>query len=1674
MQIQNIPKGWILLDIEQKKVDNEWITSEVAIIERSGCQHEKRPTRESFQTSLLTKLSQAKVILGHNIRRHDLPKICQCSSKKLPPDLNQKICDTLELSSLFLVGNPTHKLNKLYREELGFSDPVEDAWESFELYQKIEKLADSLPLLVCYWANKLLLEGSPQDLILKEGEDDWTELKLKMPDADIEALQKYIKRLDKHPKESNLGAVIFLHWLYHINNPLAHRPKWAESTFTTFRDAESATFPLLSQDYFWDINLDKDLKFFFGEDYSFRDNQLDLVKAFLSKEITPLGILPTGGGKSLTFQLPALILSKYYRNLSVIISPLQALMIDQVQNLQEQLKSIQPDYVDRIALLSATQSIKEQKEVIDDLWQGKVDIVYLSPERLRQPTIQRVLKHRSPALWILDEAHTLSQWGHDFRPDFMRIAGIIKGIYGEKSHDCRWGFVTATATDKVIQDLQDKVNRLNLGSENTKLFTGELQIFPKNKEYFQWRKEITTYVENLSERGRRDRLLEILQTEHSLHPDGVAIVYARFRKETEEYAKIIRSCDDGNGNQLRVEAFHSKISASKKQEILRKFKNKELDIVVATSAFGMGIDREGIHTVIHIAPPATPEAYLQEVGRLARKHGETGKAYLFQDNEDFDRIFAQENKSQISYQGLRGCWDVVRNKLNKENGETWISTLDLEKYIGADDSEILSTQTRTVLYHLETGDLIREKESCPCVLFVKLMNDFNLLKDLPAAVKHKEILQYIADLGIRKKFEFINLDVREVSLATSIQPLKLINSIRYLVKHKILIWRYEISFKFAKSKTTTEIQKLWDSTRIFLNDLQDRSDSVEDQNIVKINSIDSLEREINANNKNVKFKLDNGLKLLLKLKLAKIEKKGHYGINLCLQGNQSLSNWTKTSFLVCEKSFDEIVIVEKVITQIFNDKKWSLKENQIIDLAEIEKRLANTKISGTNSMNILSLMQKLGLIILGQGDSSYERLYRIVRYTEKSQKDDKSRSKNWSESIYTPLRDHYIQRCQRVYAIREVLKRSSEETRIEVLKDYFLTPLDNFKSKYFPDIDISKPPIVSDILNNISPAQKEIVTDDTSRALLILAGPGSGKTRTIVYRVAHLIAIGGVPPSKILVLSHTRTAAAEVRKRLYQILGSRGSQVDALTFHALAIKLTGLRHNDAPLDIKKDARFNWLLQQAIAYIEENSTEYQYILIDEYQDINELQYQIVKLLGNFTRDSDQEEQQDSFLVAVGDPNQNLFEFAGSSNKFINEFRKDWAIQEQPERCLFANYRSLPAIVDFTNTFINQTIPNNQINQTGEKIYAHRNDGKGEILWGEYSHLYHASQWIAKKIRDLIVNKGIKPTEIAVLAHRWNDLKFVQHFLQEFDIPYQFYDNSDNLQPANSLIGQRVLQHLRQDPSLKIDRPIERMEEIRSELGYSDCDVAWKSLLSSLQEIQKVTQDEICYILEEAKTVRYEEVVLSTFHSAKGSEFSHVLVIEGGDRLTGDNSYESCVRKLYVGFTRAKDSLTILFNQRNISSDPASIALSILQNSSINSGVSKINIPLSAMDNKLIRYKDVLDIKDLWLSHRHTLLGQDRIDYYAKKWGELRLSNDSFQCSHIDEYCSPFMSGVIAVLSNSGKDKLRSHQNKRIIATGYTIFRVERDDEFIPSDIRDKFINDHHYVVLPCLEIEESFI
>jgi ATP-dependent DNA helicase RecQ len=631
----SLPSDWILLDIERCLLTDR--IRELAIVtggEEIRLNHDRL-------IEAIDHLEQARVIVGHNLRRHDIPHLYRLAGRQRPEGLEERLCDTLELSNLFLVGQATHSLNKLYRKEIGLSDPVEDARESYEVYQRCQA-NNSLPILVRYWATRLLPDRyltsdhhgwgliEPYDIAMNSSK--WETLRLRHPWLNTRGLQEYLEGLGR--SSDNLGAIVFLHWLYRINDPAACRPKWLELELPTFREAEEHAMSLLISE----PELTSELQYFFGDNYNFREGQLEIIRAMLDPSRVPLGILPTGGGKSITFQLSALILSRRYRGLSIIVSPLQALMEDQVISLQLKLEEQGlRDYVSRVAYLTGSQTLTEQRNVIDGIHRGQIDILYLSPERLRQPTIQRLLQRRSPYLWVLDEAHTLSQWGHDFRPDFLRIIQAIQET-NPNNRTPRLGFVTATATHQVIEDLQNQIHTLHP--------TWDLQRVP-NGELFQWRPEIQTHIENLEkpqsfsprnltevqDTARFQRVLEILAecrrnerlgaSENSI--GSVAIIYTPTRKMAEMYAQALQN------NNYRANAFHSRVRSSDKKEILQKFKQGELEVVVATNAFGMGIDRAGILTVIHVAPPATPEAYVQEIGRLARNEGEQGHAYLFLD-----------------------------------------------------------------------------------------------------------------------------------------------------------------------------------------------------------------------------------------------------------------------------------------------------------------------------------------------------------------------------------------------------------------------------------------------------------------------------------------------------------------------------------------------------------------------------------------------------------------------------------------------------------------------------------------------------------------------------------------------------------------------------------------------------------------------------------------------------------------------------------------------------------------------------------------------------------------------------------------------------------------------------------------------------------------------------------
>ncbi|MCC5605069.1 UvrD-helicase domain-containing protein [Nostoc favosum] len=994
--------------------------------------------------------------------------------------------------------------------------------------------------------------------------------------------------------------------------------------------------------------------------------------------------------------------------------------------------------------------------------------------------------------------------------------------------------------------------------------------------------------------------------------------------------------------------------------------------------------------------------------------------------------------------------------------------MDLAKPLSLEepeDLEILETQARVAIFYLEKAGLIREGESCPCYLNIYLKRELNLEEIGKLNGDANKLALFLFDIGFRRTQSSIKLDVREVSLVTGILPPSVIKTVRKLVNVGLVDWEYKIAFKFEK-QSNKKLKQFKLSTQAFLNWLQSESPEIDEEKSILFH-VEALEEKLS------KKAIAHSFKILTQLKLATYTKESRDTTRLFLKQEETLTQWLESANKIWEKQWQEIDYVENILDKLFKDKNWKREDSQLLDLAELETRIDIQEYPKLDLLKVLAFMQRLGVVVLGRGDLGNLILYHLLRVE----------GKNWSKKVYDPLNEHYAQRDIRIQIMRQVLEAGMQgkPELIHILEDYFNLSLDEFSQRY--EKIRENPPIVEKILENLNPTQKRIVTDDQSRALLVLAGPGSGKTHTIVSRVAYLVSAKGVPPERILVLAYNRTAAAEVRKRLHQLLGKRGTLIDALTFHALAAKLTGLKSGDVPQGIQGEARFRWLLEQAIIHLKENHPGYQYILVDEYQDVNELHYQIITRLAGFDS-QDEDESQKSFLMAVGDDDQNLFEWNGASVEFIRHFRQDYHVPQEDVIPLVQNYRSRPTIVEFANYFIEKAIaPENRLKGVNSRIQAVNTQQPGKVFWGEYEHLYDVAEWITEKIADILTQPGEIPKEkIAVLAHRWEDLRFLQHVLRhrwgnDQDIAYQLYNTKDDLRPAKSLVGQAVLQRLRKQPNLHVSNPQAHLEYLRQDLGYSDSDAAWSSLIQALSGCSQMTQEDMVYLLEEARPVRPGQVVLSTFHSAKGSEFSHVFLLEDG--FIDGNKLESRARELYVGFTRAKEELYILFSKKSNSRHPILFdVLNSMNSSQANQYIQNVQVdPINRPHS--IRYQWFLDPRDLYLSEQMVTnqCGRERIKAYAREWGQLYLmpkNNGSTPYEvcwrDLRDYSGK---GVVAVLSNKGKEQLQKHLNvnKHLAVRSHTIFRVERDDKFF-LNAGEQVHEDHHYVVLPYFEVEEA--
>lgn len=366
----------------------------------------------------------------------------------------------------------------------------------------------------------------------------------------------------------------------------------------------------------------------------FRGIQRNIIESIASGRDT-LGLMPTGGGKSITFQVPALA----QEGVCIVITPLIALMKDQVQHLREHGILADAIYADK--------SRSEILQTLDNAIFGGVKILYVSPERLASEMFQTKLRHIHVSFITVDEAHCISQWGYDFRPSYLQIASIR-----EMKPGIPILALTATATPEVVDDIQER-----------------LHFKEKNVFKMSFERKNLAYVVREAE-DKQGEMIHILQS-----VGGSAIVYARSRKRTKEMAQLLSQ------QGITTTFYHAGLDPDVKDQRQKAWQKDEVRVMCATNAFGMGIDKPDVRVVIHIDCPDSLEAYFQEAGRAGRDGQKSYAVLLYNKHDELklckrvDDTFPPKELIQDIYEHLAYFYQIG---VGSGQGKTF--EFDIEKF----------------------------------------------------------------------------------------------------------------------------------------------------------------------------------------------------------------------------------------------------------------------------------------------------------------------------------------------------------------------------------------------------------------------------------------------------------------------------------------------------------------------------------------------------------------------------------------------------------------------------------------------------------------------------------------------------------------------------------------------------------------------------------------------------------------------------------------------------------------------------------------------------------------------------------------------------------------------------------------------------------------------------------
>ena len=1508
----------------------------------------------------------ANCVLGHNVIAHDLPLLKSAAPHLALHALN--VVDTLLLSPLAFPKNPYHRLikdYKLIRESL--NSPLGDCRSTLTLFRDQQSAFSDLKSvkaleLSCYqtliapcgsdleMVFRAITESEPlSDASLREAiprilvENDPL---LKRQYKVCQTRLKTLLECDLEEQGLHWPLAYALAWLRVSGGNSVIAP-WVRYQFpevtrivTELRDVPcgdaSCSYCSTTHDPV------QQLKRYFNFD-SFRtdsdgvNRQQDIVLSGMQGQ-NVLAVLATGGGKSICYQIPAL--NRYHRNgsLTVIVSPLQSLMKDQVDGLLA--KNVQC-----AAALNGLLTLPERAEVLEKIQMGDIGVLLVSPEQFRNKTFRAAIKQRQIGAWIFDEAHCLSKWGNDFRPDYLYASRFIREYHRDQPIS-PIGCFTATAKPDVLADIRDH-------------FKETLGISFKEYIGTHERKNLHFEVLPCSKAEKPARTQQLLEDSLTSR-EGGAVIFVSSRKGAEQLSEFLV------GQSWACKHFHAGLPPAEKSDIQNDFIKGVLRVIVATNAFGMGVDKQDIRLVIHADIPGSLENYLQEAGRGGRDQ-DNARCVLLYDPQDIEAQFGLSERAKLSLRDIQQILRKLRLESSKRKGLDLVITageilLDasVETTFAADDRDA-ETKVVTAIAWLERSDFLRREENQTRIFPARTVlsleesqNRLSLNADLSVRrlAEFKAIVEYLFQA---KADQRINTD--ELMLLTGQSAEEVAGALQQMEQMGILINDSQLTVYLRHGITGSSNQRLAQALELekgmfeLLPELAPDAENGDWQDINISTLITGLRERLERDEL-------HPLHVIRLLRSLAQDRDGESQQRTTFELHQVTQDFVKIRFSGRHswKKIQEFgekrrsiagLLMSYLIAQLppgarARDLLVETTFGKLVGVIESDLVLKSTlPIDQFRRAveHVLLYMHRQEVLTLNHGMTVMRRAMTIKVDAEKAEK-----KVGFLKDDYGRLDEHYREKCIQVHVMREYAERaiSDMQPALNLVTAYFVNPKRDFIKEYFNGREEILKLATSEqswksIINSLSGVQKLVVADNDDTNRLVLAGPGSGKTRVIVHRIAYLLRVRRVPASSIIALAFNRHAANEIRKRLLTLVGRDAYGVSVMTYYAMSMRLTGTRFERG--EQVDEGRLNQVIADAVELLEGDGHAlgeddlceqllrgYRYILVDEYQDIDEMQYRLVSALAGRNAEEDGR----LCILAVGDDDQNIYNWRHTSNQYIEQFRGDY---EASITYLVENYRSSAHIINAANRVIGanenrlkaehpitidksrDALPKGGLWEARDPIRA------GSVLKIQISASdrregnLQAQAVVAELGRLIALEEKATWDGCAILSRTHSYLKPVQAWCELNEVPYFLASEKEDSIP---LIRQRgFLNAIESVRSIETPMPAgEVMSILRPYLQEAQWleffETAFLCLRQEMGDCQLSASALVDWLYEYPRALRKQGskgLYLGTVHSAKGLEFRHVGLLDGGWSAE-PISLDAERRLYYVGMTRAEESLTLV--------------------------------------------------------------------------------------------------------------------------------------------------------------------